>query len=81
MATKADLMDWVVESLQRLGGSGEVVDVSRQVWNDHQHDLADSGDLFYTWQYDLRWAAQKLRNAGRLKPSDGRRPHAPWELA
>ncbi|SDW39046.1 hypothetical protein SAMN05444006_10397 [Allgaiera indica] len=25
-----------------------------------------SGDLFYTWQYDMRWAAQNLRGAGKL---------------
>jgi len=81
MTSKADLMDWVLEALEKLGGSAEVVEVSRQVWRDHERDLASSGDLFFTWQYDLRWAAKRQRDLGNLKLSEGRRPHAHWELA
>lgn len=74
-------MDWVVEALEQLGGTAGVVEVSRQVWQNHESDLRESGDLFYTWQYDLRWAATKLRKAGQLQPSTGRRIRAEWELA
>ena len=81
MTNKADLMDWVVQALDQLGGSAEVIEVSKQVWHNHENDLGLSGDLFFTWQYDLRWAAKKLRDSGVLKPSEGRRPHAKWELA
>lgn len=81
VANKADLTDWVLEALQQLGGSAEVIDVSKRVWRNHEADLVASGDLFYTWQYDLRWAAQRLRDSGRLKPSVGRRPHTTWDLA
>ncbi len=42
--------------------------------------LRDSGDMLYTWQYDIRWAAQQLRNEGTLKPVNRRRD-LPWELA
>lgn len=80
MATKADLKHWVVEALERLGGSGTVVQVTREVWQRHEHDLRASGDLFYTWQYDIRWAAQQLRNTGVLRPAHGRRPGTPWVL-
>jgi len=73
-------MDWVLEALQELGGSAEVIDVSKRVWLNHEDDITESGDLFYTWQYDLRWAAKKLRDAGRLQPSEGRKPHAKWRL-
>lgn len=72
-------MDWVVEALERLGGQGTVLEVSREVWELHEEDLRGSGNLFYTWQYDIRWAAQKLRHAGRLAPA----PHGgkqPWCL-
>lgn len=72
MATKDDLIDWVVDALRALGGSAHYVRVTEAVWNNHESELRASGDLFYTWQYDLRWAAQKLRNAGTLAPIQGR---------
>ena len=78
--SKSDLMDWVVESLESLGGSGQVVDVSREIWQRHEADLRGSGDLFYTWQYDIRWAAQKLRDAGTLVAVHGDR-RGTWTLA
>jgi len=61
MATKYDLQRWVEEALTSLGGSGTVVEVAREIWLRHEPDLRSSGDLFYTWQYDMRWAAQALR--------------------
>jgi hypothetical protein len=81
MATKQDLMPWVLEALRELDGSGTVVQVCRVVWQRHEPDLRNSGDLFYTWQYDIRWAAQKLRDSGQLRPMKARRPGQPWELA
>src|SRR5690625_3724952 len=78
MASKADLLDWVVEALEQLGGTAGVLEVSKQVWQNHEDQLRASGDLFYTWQYDLRWAATNLRKAGRLEPSPGRGVRASW---
>jgi hypothetical protein len=70
---------FVVEALRSLGGSGSVLDVTKHVWQVHEQDLRQSGDLFFTWQYDVRWAAQHLRNSGYMKAAGGnRRP--PWEL-
>jgi hypothetical protein len=80
MATKTDLEGWVVDSLRRLGGSASLVEVCRDVWQTHEADLRMSGDLFYTWQYDIRWAAQKLRDTGVLKP-DEEAPRGTWQLA
>lgn len=77
MATKYDLQPWVEEALRALGGSGTVVEVARLIWQRHEADLRSSGDLFYTWQYDMRWAAQTLRDTGRARLSAGRRR---WEL-
>ena len=82
MASKSELMDWTEEALTQLGGEGSVVEVCRVVWDRHEGDLRSSDDLFYTWQYDIRWAATKLRKAGRLEAHDvssGNR--APWRLA
>jgi len=73
-------MTWVVEALESLGGSGKVIDVTKEIWQRHESDLEASGDLFFTWQYDVRWAAQKLRNGGTLKPVHGDRSGM-WTIA
>jgi len=66
MATKADLQEWVLEALRTLGGEGHLARVAEHIWVNHEKELRASGDLFFTWQYDMRWAAQNLQNAGRL---------------
>lgn len=63
-----------------LHGRGTVVQVCKLVWELHREDLEKSGDLFYTWQYDIRWAAQNLRDAGVLVKLDGDRTGV-WTLA
>lgn len=73
MTTKADLKLWVVQALRELGGSGSVIEVSRWVHGHKMQELERSGGLLYRWQYDLRWAAQELRDEGRLKPAEGRK--------
>ena len=79
MATKHDLEDWVCESLRNLGDSGRLIDVAKQIWGNHQSDLISSGDLFYTWQYDMRWAANRLRRSGKMKAVETS-PSGVWEL-
>jgi hypothetical protein len=82
VATKHDLMHWTTEALSELGGEGSIVDVCQVVWRRHEHDLRASGNLFYTWQYDIRWAAQKLRDAGQLEAMHGARGRSqPWRLS
>jgi hypothetical protein len=79
VAGKQDLVAWVREALWANGGRGSVVDVSRFIWEHHEPELRQSGDLFYTWQYDIRWAATQLRHQGILKPV-GESPRGLWEL-
>jgi hypothetical protein len=79
MATKFDLDSWVIASLEELGGSASLVEISRLIWRDHESELRASGDLLYTWQYDARWAAHRLRVQKRLK-SAGESPRGVWEL-
>ena len=50
------------------------------VWRDHEPDLRASGDLFFTWQYDIRWAAQRLRDQRVFVPNAGA-PQGFWQLA
>ncbi|MEQ9568973.1 MAG: hypothetical protein RLN75_02185 [Longimicrobiales bacterium] len=70
MAKKRDLEQWIVESLRSRDGRAHLVEISRDVWMRHESDLRASGDLFFTWQYDLRWAAKRLRDRGALAPAD-----------
>ena len=80
MATKTDLVDWLFEALRALGGSGTIPELCKYVWEHHENDLKSSGDLFYTWQYDIRWAAYQLRKSGKMKPNN-LSPRGIWELA
>lgn len=79
MATKVELTSWTVAALRALGGSAHLIDVAKWVWANHADELRRSGNLFYTWQYDLRWAATELRKDGRMTPADVS-PRGVWQL-
>ncbi|MDB5680647.1 MAG: uncharacterized protein JWO16_452 [Sphingomonas bacterium] len=66
MGNREKLKLWVREALGQLGSEGLILDVMKQVWAVHQTDITQSGDGFYTWQYDIRWAADELRKEGAL---------------
>jgi hypothetical protein len=74
-----DLPDILYSSLKDLGGSAKIINVCKHFWKNHQSALQDSGDLFYTWQYDIRWAATELRKTGRMKPAE-QSPRGIWEI-
>jgi hypothetical protein len=80
IATKKDLADWVYDAIEANGGSASIVEVARHIWESHEQELKQSGDLFYTWQYDMRWAAQYLRDEGKCKQASVTR-RGLWELA
>jgi hypothetical protein len=80
MADKNQLKQWVLEALSELGGSGSVVDVCEVIWRRHEPHLRVTRDLFFTWQYDVRWAAQELRDAGELTSLAGNR-RGPWQIS
>jgi hypothetical protein len=79
MATKHDLQAWLIDALRSAGGASTIPEACAHIWRAHQDDLRGSGDLFYTWQYDVRWAAYRLRRQGRLRDvADS--PRGVWEL-
>ena len=80
MRTRNDLIPPLLEALKALGGSTTIVSVSEYIWKNYEEDLRKSGDLFYTWHYDLRWAARTLRERKALK-SASISPKGIWELA
>lgn len=76
MATKETLQSWVLDALQVLGPA-TVTQIAKHIWENHEGDLKASGDLLYTWQYDMRWAGQALQDKGKLlKKGQGRT----WQL-
>jgi hypothetical protein len=79
MATRTDLQEWVAAALGKLGGRGTVAEVAKEIWNSHEEELRASGNLLYTWQYDMRWAAMQLRKRGVIKAAV-KSPSGVWEL-
>ncbi|PFG10682.1 hypothetical protein ATI45_3150 [Marinobacter sp. LV10MA510-1] len=80
MVSRLDLQSWVVEALRELGGSGSIVEVAKLLWRDHERELRASADLFYTWQYDMRWACTKLRQSKTVCAAEST-PKGIWKLA
>jgi hypothetical protein len=80
MATKDDLKDWVIQALMAHRGEAPIIGVAKHIWDTHESELRASGDLFYSWQYDMRWAADQLRREGRLQPKP-KGDRGPWRLA
>lgn len=79
MITREDMKPWIIAGLKAHGGKARVVQVCKYIWDHYEDKIRASGNVLYTWQYDVRWAAQKLRDEGTLRPIDGNRMR-PWEL-
>ncbi len=79
MAKKEDLDDWVVEALKAHNNSARIAEVCKFVWNKYENELRKSGNLFYTWQYDIRWARDRLAKVGIIRAKGS--PQGIWELA
>lgn len=80
MATRHDLVDWVYRAIHDNGGKATLAEVAKHIWKHHEAELRSSGDLFFTWQYDMRWAATRLRRTEKLKAADLSR-RGDWELS
>jgi hypothetical protein len=79
LASRQDLEHWVRTALEYHGGQASVLDVAKYIWTEHEDELRGSGNLFYSWQYDMRWAAKKLRDKGKLTAVD-LTPRGVWAL-
>ena len=78
MKSRDDLKDWVADALRRQGGEAHLVSVARDIWQYHEAELRGAGDLFYSWQYDMRWACTALRAQGLIEPAVKK---GVWKLA
>jgi len=80
MASRHDMADWVYTAVRENGGSARLVEVAKHIWSEHESDLKASGNLLFTWQYDMRWAAMVLRKGRKLKPVN-QCPKGLWVIA
>ena len=57
------------QSFKKLGGKGSIVEIAKVIDNTYKKEIKAAGDLYYTWHYDMRWAATQLRKQNILKPA------------
>jgi hypothetical protein len=76
--SKKDLQDIVKETLIILNGKSNITEISKYIWKKYNYKLLISGDIFYTWQYDIRWVGTELRKLGIMKNNCKR---GVWELS
>jgi hypothetical protein len=67
MIARYELTDWILDTLKASGGKATVPAIAKWIWVNHENELRSSGDLFYTWQYDMRWAGTRLSNDGKIR--------------
>ena len=61
MISRNDLPELLYNTIKELGGKADMMTIFKKFYHDNEQLLKKSGDLFYTWNYDIRWAATKLR--------------------
>ncbi|MBO8129881.1 MAG: hypothetical protein H0Z39_11955 [Peptococcaceae bacterium] len=79
MVSRDKLKEWLIEALIANGGAASIIEVCKYIWETYEADLRNSGDLFYTWQYEIRWAATQLRKVGIIRAAK-LSPRGIWEL-
>ena len=67
MSHRKALEPIVAEVLKSAACRLTIVEVAKSIWAKHEADLRSGGDLFYVWQYEMRWAAQKLVDEGKVE--------------
>ncbi len=88
MMTRSDLPNILYSILKQLGGSATMMDVFKKFWVDNKHKLHETDDIFYSWNFDIRWAATQLRKQGKMKPATKKEnthgsdmsPKGVWEI-
>jgi len=70
-------MSLVLEALEANGGSATIVQVGRHIWDRYRTQLEASGDFFFVWQYELRWAGDSLVRQNKIKKGP---PAGVWHL-
>lgn len=64
---KSDLPNILYDIIRSLGGRADMMTVFEEFWRRYGATLTPPDPLFYTWNYDIRWAATELRKSGKMK--------------
>ena len=80
MVKREDLQDLVIAALKAHAGSAGIVQVAEHIWTHHEKELRVSGELFFTWQYDMRWACTRLRERKIVQAAEVSK-RGEWRLA
>lgn len=64
-----DLPDLLYEIIKSLGGKASMTNILREILKLYASKLNPSENMFYTWNYDIRWTVTELRRDGRIKPA------------
>lgn len=86
--TRTDLPNILYQIIDELGGRAKMMDIFKSFWAKYKNVLNEDEDIFYTWNYDIRWAATQLRKEKRMKPAETREntcgapvsPKGIWEI-
>ena len=69
---REDLKPIILDALHSAGHKEPIAKVAKYIWDNYEADLRASGDFFYTWQYDMRWASNGLVKEGSLDKTSHR---------
>lgn len=58
---------WTLEAIRHLGGKATILQMCKEVWENHSVQIVGADDFRYVWQFEVRWAADLLRRQGRLR--------------
>ena len=76
-----DLRNILIKTLEDLGGSSKILPICRHAWTKYlSNQISPEDDLFYTWQYRIRWEARDLRKAKIMNSIDDS-PYGIWQLS
>ena len=64
------LMRWVIDTIDANRGWTTLIDICKHIWKNHGKEIQDSGEDFYTWQFDVRHAVKELRSNGIIRLAD-----------
>ncbi|MBR1304197.1 MULTISPECIES: hypothetical protein [unclassified Bradyrhizobium] len=63
---RQDLKSIILDAIGKPGDSLSIPKIARYIWENYEPQLKGSGEFFYTWQYDMRWAGDSLVRDGKL---------------
>jgi hypothetical protein len=79
MSIRSDLEGWIVDALKHFGGQATITEIAKHIWGHHQAALTATDKVQFNWHYDMRRAAETLRNRKKLKTAK-LTPKGTWSL-